>query len=169
MILRSASVVAVMLLTAVVACDQSDPIATPCRDIPANGCPLLEDDSECNDPSCAAAYACVDGEWSLERACPGFDAGTPREAGADAGSVDAADAGICRDAGAIVVPSGASLSAGPGCGDLQAPDCPISEVLVCSPGSVDPCVGCEGLFYCLNGEWYPWGVCSDDGGVFATN
>jgi hypothetical protein len=170
MILKASLFFLVTMLASAAACSQPDPIPTPCDNIPANGCP---DDSECADaccadPCCAAAYSCNDGTWSLEHTCSSFNlAACLRDSGSDSPTspVDAA----CFDAAGINLPSGASASQGPGCIDLEPPDCPLGEVLSCNPNSTDPCFGCASLFYCQNGNWIPWGICSDDGGVAPTN
>jgi hypothetical protein len=48
---------------------------------------------------------------------------------------------------------------GPGCVDLQAPDCPLGLAISCPNG----CCGCEDLFVCRNGGWNLWGQCVDGG------
>lgn len=50
---------------------------------------------------------------------------------------------------------------GPGCVDLQMPDCPLGVALTCPSG----CCGCEDLFVCKNGGWDLWGSCGVDGAV----
>ena len=154
MILRTIAISVATTVALATGCDQADPVAKPCRDIPSNGCPLLDDDSECADPCCAAAYACDDGESSFEHTCSGFW-------GCDAGTTTVADdAGGYCDVGAIDAPVGAS--GGPGCEELEAPDCPLSEALVCS---ATPCLGCDDFFACVNGGWIRWAGCLADGGV----
>jgi hypothetical protein len=123
----------------------------PCRDIPEGGCPV-QGGTACQDPTCVAAYACeADGGWTLVRACPATDGGPP-DAGADAPGPS--DAGYDIDA-----PPGAF--GGPGCLDLQPPDCPLGTALVCP----NACCGCTDLYVCDDGGWDPWGVCTDDAGV----
>jgi hypothetical protein len=155
--------VTVTAFTAAAGCTQANPNATPCRNIPPNGCPLLADDSECSDPACAAAYACTEGAWTLDHTCPGFDAGradatTP--APADAGGVD------CPDA-LFDAPPGAS--GGPGCNELVVPDCPLSRALFCDPAGADPCADCDSFWACEEGAWIFWGSCLPDGGVSLKN
>ena len=151
-----------MGLTAAVACDQGGSQAKRCSDIPAHGCPLLENDEECVDPTCAAAYACIDGAWSLAHACAGYDAGPRPDAAADTGA-DAASSGLqLCDASEIDAPPGAN--GGASCIDPQAPDCWVGQVLAC--GS---CLGCETLFTCQNGEQVLWGSCTPDGGIVPAN
>jgi hypothetical protein len=159
---RRGTTLVATLLAIVAACDQGSGVVQTCSGIPTNGCPLLEDDSECEDPCCAAAYACVGGEWSLDHSCAGFDAGI---LDACSGMVGPAieDAGTLRDVSDFDVPPGAA--GGPSCIDPQTPDCWISEALLCNPNSIDPCCGCEALFYCQNGSTLLWGFCSDDGGI----
>jgi len=153
-----------------VGCSTTDAEATRCVDIPANGCPSGDVDV-CTDPTCAAAYDCnPDGTWSLDHTCPGFhpvDAGRADDAGRDAGEGTGTGTGgsVCIDAG---LPPGASLSyGGLQCPDLEPPDCPLGEVLVCSTNAVNACIetGCQGLFYCDSMGWHSWGDCEDDGGL----
>ncbi len=141
-------------LVALYACADQPILA--CHDIPAGGCPLAGNGAECQDPTCAAAYACDEttGNWIFDHACPPQDAGP--EASADAAH-DAADGGGF-DAD-IDAPPGAF--GGPGCVTLQPPDCPLGEALICSSG----CCGCSDLFVCNDGGWDPWGYCSDDAGI----
>lgn len=171
MILRTMALALVITVTAAAGCDQSIPSARPCRNIPANGCPLLADGSECGDPSCAAAYACTDGAWTLARTCPGFDAGhadatAPPPAG-DAGAAACPDDAGADDAGADDAPPGAS--GGPGCNALVPPDCPLTRALSCDPASADPCNECDSFFVCEQGAWIFWGGCGPDGGVTLKN
>jgi hypothetical protein len=151
-------------LTAVTSsCDQSSPEQTCAgASIPSNACPFLEDDSECNDPCCAAAYQCTGGAWALVHPCAGYSASKcPDASGGAVGP--AVDSGPC-DA-SVVLPPGAN--GGPGCAPLQGSDCPLGEVLSCG---VDACLqfGCDSLFYCdSNGDWIFWGACEDGGVVQA--
>ncbi len=130
----------------VIACDDTAAPVT-CHDIPDGGCPV-QNGLECSDPTCAAAYNCEpDGGWSLAYTCPPPDGGV----------VDVANETAASDAGYdIDAPPGAF--GGPGCEDLEQPDCPLGLVLVC--GS---CCGCEDLFVCDDGGWDPWGECTDAG------
>ena len=159
MTLRTTAFSLVIALTGAVGCDQGNPIATPCRDIPANGCPLLADDSECDDPCCAAAYACTNGAFAFDHACPAFKAAV-----CDASAPEAPDsaAGECTDASGVDAPPGAS--GGPGCIPLVVPDCPLSQALFCGPTS-DPCNGCDTFFVCQNGGWIRRGECLPDSGL----
>ena len=138
---------------------------SPCRNVPANGCPLSHGEA-CNDPACQAAYACdPDGTWELDHMCPGFDADTDAGAVTDASidaRVDTTVGPVPRDA-SIDVPPGAS--GGPGCEALQSPDCTLGFALVCPQG----CCGCEDLFVCDNGSWATWGSCDEDAGIVQTN
>ncbi len=127
---------------------------SPCKDIPSGGCPLSHG-LACEDPTCAAAYACnPDGTWTLDHACPGYDASAPP-------SFDAAvEAGAPSfDASGFDAPPGSS--GGPGCEALQEPDCPLSTALACPSG----CCNCEDLFVCdLAGQgWVAWGTCGPSG------
>lgn len=134
----------------VLACD-SGPAPVTCYGIPDGGCPNEGTDT-CIDPTCAAVYDCLaDGGWGLDYTCP------VREGGAmDAPVTDSmpSDAGYDVDA-----PPGAF--GGPGCVDLQTPDCPLGTVLVCGGG----CCGCQDLYVCDDGGWDIWGQCTDAGPV----
>jgi hypothetical protein len=130
------------------------PQGQTCKNIPDGGCPLSYGVA-CDDPSCAAAYACnPDGTWTLDHVCPHGEAGV-----ADAALLDRAPPPP-RDAN-IDAPSGAF--GGPGCPDLQPPDCSLGTALACPSNS---CCGCEDLFVCSKGNWNLWGQCGD-GGVIA--
>src|SRR5207237_2559082 len=93
---------ALALLFALVACNGDSPNAVLCKDIPPGGCPLSHGVA-CDDPACVAAYACLDGKWSLDHVCPARDAG----ADATLDASDARDARAMRDVG-FDVPPGAS-------------------------------------------------------------
>jgi hypothetical protein len=147
------------LFAVALGCTTSDPSATRCRDIPQGGCP--DDGLACNDPSCAALYSCnTDGTWGFVRACPALDAGAPA---ADATGASSNDANSAWDVGWIDAPPGAN--GGPGCVDLQPPDCTLGLALACAAGGGDPCCGCDTVFYCEDGGWSEWGVCTSDGGL----
>jgi len=134
-----------------VAC--SDQPIKSCRNIPAGGCPLAGG-TECQDPTCAAAYACdeTNGTWIFDHACPAQDGGNAQDANSDAADAGAFDANIDAPPGAF---------GGPGCITLQPPDCPLGLALTCSAG----CCGCTDLWVCNDGGWDPWGTCSDDAGI----
>jgi hypothetical protein len=143
------------------ACATSSPEAHLCQDVPAGGCPLSYGVA-CDDPACAAAYACnPDGTWTLDHVCPARDAGDDAANASDAGDAEAA-APPSFDAAGIDAPPGAG--GGPGCVDPEPPDCWLDQALACS-GSSDPCCGCEELYVCTLGTQVPWGYCSVDGGI----
>jgi hypothetical protein len=150
-------------------CDQGSYLAVTCTGIliPANGCPADEDDQECADScNCAAAYTCANGAWSIAFTCPNFNpdaASCPREEAPDAARPGSEDAAVCSN---LNLPAGASANAGTGCVDLEDGDCPVGEVACGSTSCVE--LGCQSLFYCLDGDWYPWGECTEDGGVVQT-
>jgi hypothetical protein len=152
MILRTISVSLALAFLVAAGCSQGDPIATPCHDIPANGCPLADNDTDCSDPCCAAMYACTDGKFTLDHACAGFK-------GCDAGAPSIADASEPCDVSGIDAPPGAS--GGQGCGDLELPDCPLGVALGCG---LNPCLICETFFVCESGGWVRWAECAPDGG-----
>ncbi len=134
------------------ACNGDIPVDPTCVAIPDGGCPSSFGNA-CEDPTCATVYACTTAGWSFVRACPA------REAGADSSSDDGAshDAQAIRDV-QIDVPG---AGGGPGCQDLQLPDCPLALAVSCPSG----CCGCEDLFVCANGGWSDWGICGDGGTI----
>lgn len=135
--------VAIAASVAIACDDRAAP--TTCTNIPAGGCPLSYGKA-CDDPSCAATYACLPGNrWELRATCPARDgsvpdAGTPSEAGPRDASIDVEGA-----------------FGGPGCVSLQPPDCSLGAALLCTNG----CCGCEDLFVCRDGGWNAWGTCAD--------
>jgi hypothetical protein len=135
------------------ACTGDDPTPPTCTDVPAGGCPSSFGPA-CDDPSCAAVYECTaTGAWSLLATCPA------RDGGPDGGIVDAAkDAPPPRDV-EIDVPG---ANGGPGCQDLQPPDCTLGFGLACPSGQ---CCGCEDFFVCVSGGWNQWGTCGDGGSL----
>jgi hypothetical protein len=155
-VLASAGAAIALAAVVVAACNGDIPQPIACHDIPDGGCPLGYGDP-CTDPTCATAYQCDDtsGAWVLDHACPAHpDAGQDAEPRPDAG--DAADTGAARDVD-VDVPG---ANGGPGCADLEPPDCPLGVAASC-PGT--DCCGCEDLFVCVNGGWDPWGYCGDGG------
>lgn len=133
------------------ACD-SVPTETPCHAVPDGGCPVDNGANVCEDPSCDAVYACVDGGWSLRQVCP------PHPHDAAPASVDGGEGGSVFDASIDVPPGG---NGGPGCNELQMPDCPAGEGLACV--QTPDCCGCVDLWVCDDGGWNPWGECVDGG------
>jgi hypothetical protein len=148
------------LVALAAACSNESPIAQRCHDIPANGCPAI--DGACQDPTCAATYACNDdGTWSFVASCNHPDGGGG--SGSGDGATNASDAGAGFDVNGIDAPPGAN---GEGCTPLEGTDCPLAVALGCAAsGGSDPCCGCEELFVCSNGGWNLWGSCFDDGGI----
>jgi hypothetical protein len=141
------------LLALDVACDDTS-TAAACVDIPANGCPDDDGADVCQDPTCSSAYSCQNGKWVFDRSCPPHDGGA-----SDGGSFVPESA--TRDVGVIDAPPGAY--GGPGCVDLQPPDCSLGTALSC--GGQQDCCGCEDLFVCDNGGWDLWGTCVDGGAM----
>ena len=144
------------VLAAVISCSDAMTV-NPCRDIPAGGCPL-SNGVACEDPTCEAVYACLPSrEWQLDHTCPAHEAGAPGDGsseGGDAGSDGPAEAARPFDAN-IDAPPGAS--GGPGCEQLQTPDCPLGFALACPMG----CCGCEDLFVCQGGGWNYYATCKE--------
>jgi hypothetical protein len=134
------------------ACRDAPPPAQ-CQDIPTAGCPEDNGADACSDVTCAAVYACQDGTWVFRRTCPDYSADAAQRP--EAAPIDADSTG---DAG-IDAPAGAS--GGPGCADLQAPDCSLGAALAC--GGVQACCGCVDLYVCSDGGWDLWGACVDGG------
>jgi hypothetical protein len=134
------------------ACSDTPP-PPQCHDIPTAGCPEDNGADPCTDVTCAAVYACQNGSWVLVKSCPNYspDAGpTPVDASADASPFDAT--GIDAPPGAF---------GGPGCADLQSPDCSLGTALTC--GAAQDCCGCVDLYVCNGGGWDLWGECVDGG------
>jgi hypothetical protein len=146
---------AMLALLALIACEDTSP-ATPCVNIPANGCPEEDGLDVCQDPMCASAYACQNGKWVFDKTCPPRDGG----AGDGDGGILVRDSGV-RDVLVTDAPPGAY--GGPGCVDLEPPDCPLGTALSC--GGQQDCCGCEDLFVCVDGGWNPWGTCVDGGAM----
>jgi hypothetical protein len=133
-----------------VACDDSA-VPEACTNIPAGGCPRSHGVA-CEDPACEAIYLCrPNNVWEVDQRCPPHDAGPP-----DAGDIES-DAGAPAHDASIDAPPGAY--GGPGCEDLEVPDCSLGAALACGAD----CCGCEDLFVCQNGGWTLWGSCGDAG------
>jgi len=133
-----------------------------CTGIPDAGCPNPV--SNCSDPTCAAIYQPDEScQWTFLQSCPGYV--PPHDAGRDSPRAVAVDGlafdGARRDV-AVVLPPGAS--GGPGCEDLELPDCPVAEAYVCQD-----CCGCQDLYVCVDGGWDLWGECNDAGTVEAAD
>jgi hypothetical protein len=148
---------------ALLAC--SDPTFQQCPEIPAGGCPGV-DMTNCEDPTCSEIYQCQQsGVWRAVGSCPvreaGVDAGKTRDATFDADGMSIPEASSFRDVD-FVVPPGAS--GGAGCTDLESPDCPLEQAILCAPTQ---CCGCQELYVCANGGWNAWGVCEDGGAIVA--
>jgi len=142
------------LLVAVACSDPAGPAT--CVDIPSGGCPEDNGADVCADPTCSAVYGCVDGQWQLAQKCRPrpMDAATDAdsEAGVESGPPPVFDANID-------VPPGAG--GGPGCVDLELPDCSVDEGLTCADSL--GCCGCIDLWDCQDGSWVLWGECTDAG------
>jgi len=138
-------------VVAFVACSDDVIELDPCGEIPAGGCPRRGD--TCSDPTCSTVYTCSDGTWKLAQTCP------LREGGEDAASSDASDGSLDaaspRDASWLDVPG---ASGGPGCEDLEPPDCPLARVAACP---ANQCCDCEDLYVCRDGGWDVWGSCAN--------
>jgi hypothetical protein len=98
-----------------------------------------------------------DGSWVFDHACP-----TRPDAGHDA-ALDAMDGSVATLRDVEVDVPGAN--GGPGCADLEPPDCPLALALACGSAG---CCGCEELFVCKDGGWSSWGTCTGSG-IIAPN
>ncbi|HEY3818117.1 MAG TPA: hypothetical protein VGL81_13150 [Polyangiaceae bacterium] len=139
-------------LFAVPACSDP-PIPATCNDLAPPACPTEEDADVCVDVECASVYACNSGSWTFVQTCPNYspEAGVhPVEAGPDTSSE--LDAPFDAPPGTY---------GGPGCVDLEMPDCSLGTALACA-GTAD-CCGCTDLYVCDSGGWEPWGECVDGG------
>src|SRR5438067_1179834 len=72
-------------------CPELPPVQL-CGEIPAGGCPIGRGGT-CDDVTCNGLYDCVDGAWTLAKACPG-DGGP-----GDGGPIDGGDGGPDGDGG----------------------------------------------------------------------
>ncbi len=146
MILR----LAVALLFSLAACSDQ-PLPRTCSGLAAPACPADDDADVCSDVACASVYACDDGQWAFVRNCPNspLDGGSSR-------TEASAESGIAVDA-SVDAPPGAY--GGPGCADLQTPDCSLGTALACAPATA--CCGCQDLYVCAAGGWNLWGECVD--------
>ncbi len=141
----------------ILGCNFGSATIVACTDIPDGGCPQDNGATVCDDPTCQRVYACVSGAWVLSQSCPARpqEAAAPEDAGAEASpGLDAS-----FDAPLDALPPGAN--GGPGCVDLQLPDCSLGSALACA--SSPDCCGCEALFVCQGGGWTVWGTCGDGG------
>lgn len=137
------------ILALAIACSD-DPVPESCTDIPAGGCPRARG-LACEDPTCQAVYLCrPNNVWELEETCPPRDASVPVGDPIDASLPPVVDASIDAPAGAF---------GGPGCEELQAPDCSLGYALACGTS----CCGCEDLYVCESGGWTLWGSCREGG------
>jgi hypothetical protein len=153
----TATLAAIFVATA---CTVTDANQSPCRNVPAGGCPLSHGEA-CSDPACQAAYACnPDGTWSLDHVCPASEAG----ADASDGATSDADAGASLFDATVDAPPGAF---GGSCAPpLQDTDCQLGTALSCNHAGTDPCCGCQDLYTCgTDGTWSLWGYCAADAGI----
>lgn len=135
---------------AIFACD-GEKIDVTCDQIPDGGCPASGDADLCTaDPTCAAVYTCTDKRWIRLTTC----AARPSEPDA----APAVDASSSKDASAFdgSLPEGAW--GGPGCLDLQLPDCSLGLASTCGGKS---CCDCEDVFVCSGGAWALYGSCQN--------
>jgi hypothetical protein len=149
-----ALLVAVVAVALAAACD--DPPAIPqCGEIPDGGCPDDYDADYCSDPTCVAVYSCTSTGWVEGQVCPV----RPIEAGADVEDAAEAEASVSD----VFIDAPAGAYGGPGCMDLEMPDCSVGTGLAC--GNMPGCCGCEDLYVCVDGGWTLWGECTDAGVV----
>jgi hypothetical protein len=135
-----------------------DTVQSPCTGIPDGGCPLSHGVA-CADPACEAVYYCLPNNvWQYAQPCPAHEAGVVPPQPIEDGGSDA-DAGPSAFDASVDAPPGAF--GGPGCEDLESPECSVGLALACGRG----CCGCEDLFVCEQGGWTLWGACLDGGVV----
>lgn len=145
-----------LAIVAIVACEAAPP-AERCTGIPEGGCPLSRGVA-CEDRSCRAVFACLPGNtWELRATCPPLDGDAAADTWDAAASLDASSE-PARDA-SFPLPRGAN--GGPGCGELQLPDCSVGVAATCGAG----CCGCEDIFVCAAGVWEHWGYCDASGAL----
>lgn len=149
---------------ALAACNGTIIAATDCHTIPEGGCPERSDVDPCADATCFTTYTCVarstsnnEGTWRESRTCPPKPVPDLDASVADASVIDASDA-EARDANAVPTDLPPGATGGPGCVDLEYPDCPLAVGYGCQTA----CCGCEELFVCNAGGWDPWGDCEND-------
>lgn len=130
------------------ACQRDLSPQQPCRDIPEGGCPAY--DNACMDPTCFTLYSCgPDDQWQVDQVCPAKEAGAPVDAGSSDASSNLGDSGYLNVPGAL---------GGPGCQDLQTPDCALGVAAACTSND---CCDCQDLYVCDNGGWNLWGECAN--------
>jgi len=149
----------VLLFAAAAACNSDPSAVIACRDVPDGGCPSDHGATVCDDPTCNAVYACVNGSWVFDKTCPPHPHDASVDALADATSDATVDSTSSIPDVSIDVPPGAY--GGPGCSDLQTPDCSLGAALACA--TVPGCCDCQNLYVCANGGWNAWGTCGDAG------
>ena len=153
---RSLFVASVFGALGVAAACSSPLLVTYCTNIPAGGCPGA-DGTNCVDPTCAAIYERQsDCSWTFVQDCPGYVAPADAAVAHGDGS-SSADGGPTITDAAFPLPEGAA--GGPGCTELETPDCPLALAAGCGAS----CCGCQNLFVCSDGGWNAWGVCGDAG------
>jgi hypothetical protein len=122
-----------------------------CGQIPDGGCPAGRGGT-CQDLTCAGLYDCVEGAWTLLKACPG---GTGTESD---GGPDPSDAGP-GDCEKVVIDHTGELDA---CGpDLLSPDCPAAAAETCV---FSACLTeCIDFYLCTEGGWDLVAYCNEEG------
>jgi hypothetical protein len=161
--LLASAATALAVLYGIVGACTDPPLHEYCTEIPTGGCPGgTGGAANCVDPTCEAIYTCdyTNNTWSFVTKCPNYK--PPHDAGRDGTGGDGAADGPPEDArprdAGFVLPEGAN--GGPGCIELESPDCPVAEALSCSD-----CCGCQDLYACADGGWDLWGECDDAGRV----
>jgi hypothetical protein len=141
------------------ACDNTAFPAT-CSDIPAGGCPEDNGAEVCTDCTCQSVYACDNGKWVFDKDCPPNPC---PEAGvtSDAAVEEAAPGDVTTTDVGFVIPPGAY--GGPGCTDLETPDCSLGTALACA--NTPDCCDCGDLWVCQDGGWVSWGSCTASGTI----
>jgi hypothetical protein len=127
------------------------PHVQTCGQIPDGGCPIGRGGT-CDDPTCAALYDCLDGEWKLSEECEASSSDATTSATTTGG-----DGGGCDN-----VPMFDRTDEADGCTpDLEPPDCPAEAAETCSPCST----GCVDFYICKTAGWDDVAYCDDLGAL----
>jgi hypothetical protein len=122
-----------------------------CGLIPEGGCPIGRGGT-CDDAECSALYDCIEGAWTLERAC------SPGAGGMGSGGAGAQTVGAGGCEGVTIDHPGETQGCTP---DLQLPDCPAAAASSCRPCDT----GCIDFFVCTEPGWEAVAYCDAEGKV----
>ena len=147
--MKALSFVAVL---AVVACGCSNGRIKTCGLIPGQGCPIGRGGT-CEDETCDALYACVDGAWVKEKTCDQTSTGGGGSGGSAMGG---GGQGGCN--GVTIDRTGQAEGCSP---PLQEPDCPAAAAELCRPCQTV----CVDFFLCKQEGWVSVAFCDEEGNV----